>query len=138
MSGIISDAQKLLAARLDDMIGQSARGELVCGNFLSPADAAFLKRLATERGILNSLFLFGGYEGAERQISVILPEYISGYDGNASHKAFEFFSEEIGEAVKAIKIKGSGYRSLSHRDYLGSLLSLGIERDRLGDIVIEN
>ena len=138
MSGTISDAQRLLAARLDDMIGQSARGELVCGNFLSPADAAFLKRLATERGIMGSLFLFGGYDGAERQIPVILPEYVSGYDGNASQKAREFFPEEISEAVRAIRIKGSGYRSLSHRDYLGSLLALGIERDRLGDIVIEN
>ncbi len=138
MNTNISDAQKLLAARLDDMIARAARGELVCGNFLSPADAAFVRSLARERHIENNFFLFGGYDGAERQIPVLLPEFLSGYDGSAQMRAEEFFSEELSETVRALKIKGSGYRTLSHRDYLGSLLSLGIERDRLGDIVAEN
>ena len=36
MSANISGAQRLLAARLDDLIARTERGELACGNFLSP------------------------------------------------------------------------------------------------------
>jgi RNA-binding protein YlmH len=33
-------------------------------------------------------------------------------------------------------VTGSGYRKLTHRDFLGSLLGLGLERDVLGDILV--
>lgn len=32
----------------------------------------------------------------------------------------------------------SNFNKLTHRDYLGAILSLGIERDKLGDIVLKN
>ncbi len=38
--------------------------------------------------------------------------------------------------VHPLLLKGSGFRALSHRDWLGSLMSLGIKREILGDIVI--
>ena len=46
--------------------------------------------------------------------------------------------EAIAEAitVKAIEITGSPYTPLSHRDYLGSILALGISRDVVGDIAV--
>lgn len=138
MNGNFTDAQKLLAARLDDMVTRAMRGELACGNFLSPADAAFLSRIARERGIEKSFLLFGGYCDAERAVPIILPEFVSEYDGDTEENAREFFADALNGAVRAIRIKGSGYRTLSHRDYLGSLLALGIERDRLGDIIIQN
>ena len=138
MNGNISDSQRLLAARLDDMIERSARGMLVCGNFLSPADAAFIKSLAKERGAERNFFLFGGYDGAERQIPVLLPEFLFEYEGSAKERAEKILSDELSLSVRAIRINGSGYRALTHRDYLGALLSLGIERDRIGDIIVEN
>ena len=33
-------------------------------------------------------------------------------------------------------MKGSGYRELTHRDFLGALLHLGVERDCIGDICV--
>lgn len=136
MNNCISDAQRLLAARFDDLILRSGRGELACGNFLSPADAAFVTRLARERGIKDRFALIGGYEDAERRIPVILPEYSLSYGEDAEEIAQSFFAQELLEEICAVLVKGSGYRSLSHRDYLGSILALGIERDRVGDIVI--
>ncbi len=38
--------------------------------------------------------------------------------------------------VHPLLLKGSGFRTLSHRDWLGSLMSLGIKREILGDIVL--
>ena len=40
--------------------------------------------------------------------------------------------------VGAVEIRGSGFRQLTHRDYLGSLLGLGLERDSLGDIALQD
>ena len=136
MNNSISDAQRLLAARFDDLVSRSGRGELACGCFLSPADAAFLKRLARERGICDRFDLTGGYADAERRIPVIIPEYAVSYGDSVDEVISNFFSDDIAEEIRAVLVKGSGYRSLSHRDYLGSILALGIERDRIGDIVI--
>lgn len=136
MNNCISDAQKLLAARLDDLVVRSGRGELVCGCFLSPSDAAFVSRLARERGLTDRFALMGGYAEAERRIPVIIPEYALSYGDSAEEIAHSFFSDELSGEICAVFIKGSGYRVLSHRDYLGSILALGIERDRIGDIVI--
>jgi RNA-binding protein YlmH len=84
------------------------------------------------------VFTFGGYDGAERQMLFVLPSFLSDMDGEPEEKAKMYCGEEFERAVKAIKIRGSGYRELSHRDYLGSLLSLGIERFSLGDIVVQD
>ena len=40
--------------------------------------------------------------------------------------------------ICALRIEGSGYRVLTHRDFLGSLLGLGLERSILGDVVVED
>ena len=42
-------------------------------------------------------------------------------------------SDEI--PITAIRITGSGFSRLSHRDYMGSVLALGIDRSVIGDIV---
>lgn len=66
--------------------------------------------------------LFGGFDGSECKMLGVFPEW----------------EEPLGEEfpIKALKIKGSFSKELTHRDYLGSLLSLGIERSKLGDIVL--
>ena len=66
---------------------------------------------------------FGGYLDAERQILGIFPR----------------LDDEMLFPITCLKIivkTGIG-KSLSHRDFLGALLGLGIERDKIGDIIIE-
>ena len=132
----INDAQKLLASRIEDHLRLSGRGELVCGNFLTPGEAAFALKTARELRAVERVLLFGGYADAERRRLIVLPSFVSDLDGEAEEKARIYFPEEMADAVKAIRIKGSGYRELSHRDYLGSILALGIERCSIGDIVV--
>ena len=131
-----SDAQKLLASRASDLLRQAERGELVCGNFLTPHEAVCVLSFVRESRAEERVFLFGGYNDAERKRLFVLPSYLSDLDGDAMQKAKDYFADELSLAIKAIKIQGSGYRELSHRDYLGSLLSLGIERNAIGDIVV--
>ena len=75
---------------------------------------------------------YGGYDDAERKIAVFLPEYIEEQD------PAEFFTDEPEENPLVVlrMIKKKGAPSLSHRDYLGALMSLGIRREVTGDILV--
>ena len=130
------DAQRLLYARIDDWLRQSERGGLVCGNFLTPAEIAIAKIILQTRRVQDRAFFFGGYSGAERRRIIFIPAFLADFDGDAEEKARIYCADELSSCVCSIIIKGSGFRRLSHRDYLGSMLSLGIERSSIGDIAI--
>lgn len=132
-----TEAQRLLASRAEDYLAAADRGELAKSAFLTPAEAAYTLQVMRELRAADRAFLFGGYTDAERKRLFVLPSYLSELDGEPMARAREFCGEELADAVRCIRIEGSGYKELSHRDFLGSLLALGIERDTLGDLVIE-
>ena len=70
--------------------------------------------------------LFGGYEDAERRIMAFLPEY---------WESTWLMNDESPLAVLRVSIP-KGSRKLTHRDYLGAILSLGVERGVVGDILV--
>ena len=129
-----AEQRELLYARLDDLCSLSFRGELGISDFLSPADLHFGTAYLKKRGV--SFFAYGGYPDAERQRFYIFPDYMS--TEGVSFESLESFLEDYGFSsnISVIKIIGSGYRSLTHRDFLGSVLGLGIERSVTGDILI--
>lgn len=71
----------------------------------------------------RSIF-YGGYPDAERVILINLPDY-----------AF-LENENPLTVIRATKAERS--RNLTHRDYLGSLIGLGIKREVLGDILVRD
>ncbi len=75
------------------------------------------------------LKLYGGYDDAERCIAVCLPDYM-----HAEPESEEQHLEELLSVIRVSTPKGG--RKLTHRDYLGSVLSLGITRDVIGDILV--
>ena len=103
---------------------------------MSPSEVAVARVILTEKKTAHRAVFFGGYSEAERQRLFLLPSYTDDFDGNASEKLDIYFSEEQKEAVCSLIVRGSGYRELTHRDYLGSILSLGLERDAVGDLVL--
>ena len=68
-----------------------------------------------------SYIFYGGYEEAERCICVISPE-----------------DESEREKLTALRIITSGTKTLSHRDYMGSILGLGVKRELIGDILVHS
>ena len=65
----------------------------------------------------------GGYENAERQLIYIFPYYIE--------------EDDVESDLRVIQIEGNfKFKAISHRDYLGALLNLGIKREKIGDIII--
>ncbi len=134
------DAERaLLQARIEDLWKKAERYEPAVGPFLSPREQHYaLEKLRRSAGDAFGVF-YGGYDGSERNRLFVLPEYLASEDGDYTAARLRDLVPELSKAaVRVLRIEGSGYRKLSHRDYLGSLLGLGIERDKLGDIVVKD
>ena len=77
----------------------------------------------TDEGKNLRYVMFGGYDDAERCMAVFLPDY-----GGQS---------DLESLLKVVRVSApKGSRRLTHRDYLGSVLALGITRDVVGDILV--
>ena len=128
--------QKLFYAKLDDLEKRARSGAVAHSAFLTPSEAFRAQKYFEAKGNKDMICFFGGYLCAQRKQIFLLPEYLvdSATDGNI----IEMLAEDFGESIRAIKIQGSGFRTLTHRDYLGSILSFGIERETIGDICITN
>lgn len=77
-------------------------------------------------------FYFGGFEQADRKIAVYVPKVFQITDIN------QYFNESPDDcSICLIKLDKDKFSDLSHRDYLGSLMGLGIKREMIGDIIIK-
>ena len=115
---------KLLCSRIDDMLHRAQRGEAVYSSFLNETQRAEVAAYIKGRtGDLCTAF-FGGYDDAERTRLFVYPDY---YD-----------IEDIKDCIRAVEIRGSGYETLRHSSFLGALTSLGIDRAKMGDIVLKD
>ena len=126
-----SEDKLLLFARLDDLCSYADGGELGCSCFLSPRELHFSGIYLEKKGMRGRFFEWGGYADAERRRVFVLPEYMEGVTTPAQLSDFGY--EEV---LAALSVRGSGYRRLSHRDFLGSVLGLGLRRDVIGDILV--
>ena len=108
---------ELLKKRLAELSRRSAeRGICTHSEFLSLGEQTELSRLRLETGYR----LEGGYEEAERRVAVF-------GEGEAPLCCLEI-------APKSRKFA----EELGHRDYLGSLMGLGLRRSVLGDVVLSD
>ncbi len=126
---------EFLYARLSDLYKRAESGALAVSPFYSPAELVKVRRWTAQRGCGGSAVIYGGYASAERARVYFLPDYITlDAEDNVSRILSEY---GYSDPTLMLKISGSGFRELSHRDYMGSVLSLGIERDVIGDIVTD-
>lgn len=94
------------------------RSESVASEFLTPAEQLELTRLRLEPYVFD-----GGYPQAERRCAVFLP-----------WEDCEWSSHVVCLEIRPANEKFA--ETLTHRDYLGALMALGIRRETMGDIVI--
>lgn len=116
---------KLLLAKLWDKIQQGIRKNILAYTcFLSPRELQIAEYLF---GACDGLHRFGGYSDAERQMLIYLPDYLE------SECLFY-------EDSPVICLRASFYQEdhLTHRDFLGALIGIGITRESVGDILVSN
>lgn len=92
--------------------------------FLDMREAALAEEILHQRGEHRWRFL-GGHEDAERRVIVFLPDYLEDLEAD---------SEDM--PITAIRCTKNKADTLTHRDYLGSLMGLQIKRECIGDILI--
>ena len=115
---------KLLYSKVNDMIEKAERGRLAFSSFMTPSEVAQVENYLTHVKCTYEWFFDGGYEGAERKMLVIMPDYLSE----------EYLDRN--EIFRAVFIKNSGYAELDHRSYLGAIMNLSVKRETLGDIIV--
>lgn len=77
--------------------------------------------------------LFGGFDEAERQTAVFLPSWLDA-------ETYKVQEEGAPQVVTCLKVSPAAAKfadALTHRDYLGALMNLGITRGQVGDILID-
>lgn len=126
------ESLELLFARAEELLDRSRRQMVITyTDFLTPQEQMRLSRHLS--GSADEWAFFGGYDGAERRRMFFLPAYLAELEETDRAACLQ---ESFAECLIPLEIRGSGYRELSHRDFLGAVLHLGVERDRIGDICV--
>lgn len=112
---------KLFAAKIKDLFEIAYSKSIVrFSSFLD--DESQFKAKEIGRSYPLSTMLFGGYPQAERKILGVFPDYAQ--------------PEESVFPIRAVTAVYSQAVKLTHRDFLGALMNLGIKRESVGDIVV--
>lgn len=117
---------ELIISKIEDRIRQCRDGYYVTSTGLLDSHEQALARSVMLRAADVRTFLYGGYDGAERRMVICVPPETGMTDEEAA--------EGLLCVLRVSKPAISG--DLTHRDYLGSLLGLGIDRSVTGDILV--
>ena len=118
----LPEEEKLFSKRIVDWINfVHEKNSEKFSFFLDESQCSFAEDILHFFKIDNYSF-FGGYKEAKRKLLGVFP-YFESVD-----------NEEF--PLKPILISFSNFRIMTHRDILGSLMSLQIKREMIGDIII--
>ena len=119
----MDNANKLLIARCEDLMRQCDRQAIPkFSHFLDGAQLRIIEENVNFFGY--NVEVFGGYEEAERKILGVFPQWLQ--------------SEDLEFPISVLKITSGIGKTLNHRDYLGTLMAQGIDRSKMGDIIVDS
>ncbi len=114
------ESYDLLYAKLRDGLALSRKRPYFLG-FLDEGEAAACEDFLERRREVRFL-LWGGYDDAERRIAGLFPDYLE--------PDVDLFP------LSALTFTFREQDPLSHRDFLGGFMALGVERNVIGDILV--
>ena len=91
--------------------------------FLNADEQTVLRTMHLSAGT-GKVVSAGGFDDAERRIVCFLPDYL------------EDVPEDVFACLRIAPVARKFADTLSHRDFLGALMSLGIRREMIGDISV--
>ena len=116
------DEEKRLCAMTADLVRLSERRYEPCySDFLSESEQTIVLSELKAQGC-ETYLMWGGYENAQRVMLCVYPMYCQ-----PDERDFPF---------TALNLRFRTGAKLTHRDFLGSLMALGLKRAAIGDIVI--
>ncbi len=121
---------ELLLARVEDCITACDESYLITStNFLDIYQQSTVIEYLKKRSEVK-YELYGGFDDSERKTAVFFPDYADGVDYIKENPDLS--------PIVALNIKKDSFSSLSHRDYLGAVMGLGIRREAVGDIIVSD
>ncbi len=130
---------KLLLGRIKDLARRADENNYITHtDFLSQSELSAVSELCVKEKLVTgeneidgtAVVIYGGVEEPERAVMCFLPGYLD-------REEFLLQEKRDGSIVSCILMEPLNKRfadELSHRDFLGALMNLGIERNRIGDI----
>ena len=115
------EPKDLLIGRMEDLVAQALKRGCAASRFLTPAEAQTIENHFKYHAV--ALSFDGGFENAERARAVFLQP-----DWGVCDRT---------ELLTALQVDYRPQDTLRHRDILGALMALGVERDSFGDILAE-
>ena len=120
----MTDEEIYLQKRFKELGDKSERcSQYFFTGFLSVSDISLLHETCDNKGIRYTLF--GGMENTERQMARF---------GDTDSMGYEVPFPIVILHIKPLMEKFAD--NLNHRDYLGSIMNLGIKRETIGDIFV--
>ena len=117
---------RLLLARVLDKLEQAqSRNIPTHTDFLTPQQQQQTLDLLRFAAVPETAYVrMGGYDGAERNLFLFLPDWLE--------------PEEAGSQspIRSLRAEVRGEEQPTHRDFLGSLMGMGIVREKLGDLLV--
>ncbi len=124
-TGAVGEDRLHLAKVLDRLEQTRRRGIPAATDFLSPQQQAAAMDLLRLAGASESEYVpWGGYEGAERKLLMFLPDWLEPEDAGSQ------------SPIRCLRAAFRADNALTHRDFLGSLMGMGVVREKLGDILV--
>lgn len=113
----VQDDASLYSVYNDILAAEGSNYPLISKNFVTPN--IWRTVIDNKDKLVIDVSTYGVFEEAERRVLI--------------------FNSNDNFGVKVIKIENRNkFISLSHRDYLGGVLSLGIKREKLGDFIVKD
>lgn len=130
MKGEENLEERLLIAKLTDKIKESkTKNKIVNTEFLNMHKKNIVQKELNRLKEKNYVF-FGGYENANSELLIIYPQKFPA----------EIVEDNIKDIIKAIRIKlpKELVGKYEHRNYLSAVMMQGLERERIGDIIVHD
>lgn len=123
--------EKLMLSKVLDKISFcESKNKLQVTDFLDLSKQEIIKKFLISQKQQNYIF-FGGFEEAERKVIIFYPKKLSNLvkEGKIN----------FGEWIKVVRIilPNENKGKYMHQNYLGALMKLGIKREKIGDILVQ-
>lgn len=127
----MNNEDKLLISKIEDKVRRCSENSMITStDFLDMHQKSVVASLRLPYPDVRMVF-YGGFDDAERTVAVFLPDYIE----NELSAHFSAVPED--DPLTVIELTKDKFSpALSHRDYLGALMGLGIRREMTGDIIV--
>lgn len=126
--------KEVLLSHVLDLKEKAATDSIVTAtNFLSVEELSAVVKTERVNNEFVDTFYYGGYEEAERCVAIFVPEFYC----VTKEGLVDFLKDNSLNPLSLIKISKDRFANLSHRDYLGALMGLGIKREMTGDILVD-